>query len=326
MPLWREGERCPAAAEPDDLGDTRRTGSNTGKGAAAFGGRVRGGGQVRDKAGGGAGLVQRIIVLLCAAWLASCAHGGGAGGAGGCCASVERYPAWLVEALEPAAPVIGRIVGSIVWRDGYIPAAGGARRIADALRPLDILVTGSKGRLSNHAIPGHFVHFAVHLGSEAQLRRAGLWNDPRVVPHHAALEAGRVFIEADHRGVHLSTAETVLSADHVAVLRPQLAPQRRRRATGDFLDHAGSRFDFLFDSAEDVRLYCAELVCHLLPELRMPKRNVYGRSTIIPDDVVLRAARGQGLLRLVLYVRARPGKWEQASPADLVEDIARAWR
>lgn len=284
---------------------------------------------MRVLSGGRAGRGLRIIILLCMAWLAACAHGGGGQppdtGVAQCCANVERYPVWLVEALEPAAPVIGRIIGSIVWRDGYIPASA-AQRIGAELRPLDILVTGSNGRLSNHALPGHFVHFAVYLGTEPELRRAGLWNDPRVVPHHAELQAGRVFVESDHHGVHLSTAATVLEADHVVVLRARIGQRLRRRATGDFLDHVGSRFDFNFDSDEAERLYCAELVCHVLPELQLPKREVYARSTIIPDDVVLRAARGRGRLRLVLYVRARPGKWEQASADEVARDIAAAWR
>lgn len=168
---------------------------------------------------------------------------------------------------------------------------------------------------------------AVYLGSEAQLSRAGAWRDPRVVPHHARLRAGARFIEADQHGVHLSRSPIVLNTDRIVILRPtDLSAARKRRAIGDFLDHVGTKFDFNFDNANTDRLYCAQLVCHMLPELRLPSRTVYGRQTIVPDDAVLAAARGRLALRPALYARGRADGWELAPTGALIEDLARTWR
>ena len=64
----------------------------------------------------------------------------------------------------------------------------------------------------------------------------------------------------------------------------------------------------------------------MLPELRIPSRGVYGRETIVPDEIVLKAARGRLPLRPVLYVRGRPDGWELASSKVLIEDLALTWR
>lgn len=88
-----------------------------------------------------------------------------------CCASIERYPRWLVRVADPAAPVIGSAIAAVNWRHGLLaryPAAQ-AHLVRD-LRPLDILVTGHEGRLSNRLIPGHFTHALTYLGNERELR------------------------------------------------------------------------------------------------------------------------------------------------------------
>lgn len=276
-----------------------------------------------------------LFVLIAATWLAGCVHRPdgpswpASDGVETCCIDIdpETMPPWFIATIEPAAPVIGRVIGNIVWRDGYLARDDALQRIQAELLPLDVVVVSSKGRLSGHTLPGLFAHFATYLGTEADLRRAGLWNDPRVVPHHRAIRAGRTFIEADQYGVHLSRPDTVFNADRAVVLRPRgLSAARKRRATLDFLEHVGTRFDFNFDNADTSRLYCAQLVCHVLPELRLPSREVYGRRTIVPDDVLLQVARGRLPLSPRLYVRARAEGWEIASARILVADIARHWQ
>lgn len=276
-----------------------------------------------------------MLVIIAATWLAGCVHRPGApswpspDGVETCCIDIdpEPVPPWLVASIEPAAPVIGRVIGSIVWRDGYLLRDDAIGRIQAELVPLDIVVTSSKGRLSGQLIPGLFAHFAAYLGTEADLRRAGLWNDPRVVPHHRAIRAGRTFIEADRHGVRLSRPSAVFNTDRAVVMRPAgFSAARKRRATIDFLEHVGTKFDFNFDNADITRLYCAQLVCRVLPELRLPSREVYGRQTIVPDDVLLQVARGRMRLSLRAYIRGRPEGWETASARILIADIARHWQ
>lgn len=243
-----------------------------------------------------------------------------------CCVSAEKYPPWLVSLVEPAAPLVGRAIGSVVWRKGHLAGTSAQQEIAAALRPLDIVVVSSRGRLSGRMVPGLFGHVAIYLGTEEQLRRQGVWHDPRVVPHHARIRAGAVMIEADKKGVHLAAARRVLDTDRVAVLRPRLSGDRRSRAaTAAFFQHVGYRYDFNFDNATEERLYCAELASRIMPELAMPERTVYGRRTFIPDEIVAGAALGRARLAPVLYVRPRAGGWERASRDDLVADIAARW-
>lgn len=243
-----------------------------------------------------------------------------------CCVSAEKYPPWLISLAEPAAPAIGRAIGTVILRKGRLAGTTAQQEIVSALQPLDIVAVSSPGRLSGRMVPGLFSHVAIYLGTEAQLRRKGAWRDPRVVPHHAAIGSGAVFIEADRKGVHLSTARHVLDTDRVAVLRPRHSGDRRQRAAIAVLfGHLGSSYDFNFDNATEDALYCAELAGRAMPELGLPERIVYGRRTSLPDEIVAAAAAGRSRLAPILYVRPRGQGWEKASKARMVADIAARW-
>ena len=280
--------------------------------------------------------VRGYVLLLVTIALAGCIHQqqkptsmGAATFAGNlsqCCLNPEKYPAWLVDLVEPAAPLVGRTIAHVVWRQGYLANGMAQRAILSVLKPLDILVLSSKGRMSGHTIPGLFGHAAIYLGTETELRQMGAWDDPRIVPYQKRIRAGAMMIEADQDGIHLSPARFVLNADRVVVLRPHLTSNRRRREviTG-FVEHIGQRFDFHFDNASSERLYCTELINHVMPEAGLPARRLYGRQSTLPDEVVARAAIGKSNLNLVLYVRSLSPQWESASRRMLVADIASAW-
>lgn len=246
----------------------------------------------------------------------------------GCCRQLERYPKWMIRVLEPAAPLIGRTVAQVKWRRGYL--AGQPESFARArasLRPLDIIIVGNKGRLSGHLLPGYFTHGAAYLGDEKQLRSLGIWNDPAVRPHQAAIRAGRSVIESDQAGVHLSTLDKVLAADHLAILRPQLSCRdARRQVTRAFFAHLGEKFDFHFDSGEDRHLFCVEMIGHVIPGLNLPQREIYARKSIVPDEVLLQSVRGQLPLDLVLYLRGTRSTWQQRDERALIADIDAYWK
>lgn len=245
-----------------------------------------------------------------------------------CCRKAEIYPKWAVALVEPAAPAIGRAVALVRWRKGYIGHQPQAiANLERQLRPLDILVVANKGRLSGRLIPGLFSHGAVYVGNEADLRRLGIWNDPAVIPHRQAVRAGRTIIEADHRGVHLSPLSGVLHSDRVVILRPKLkCADARRRAIRDFFAHIGSQFDFHFDSREDGRLYCIELIGHVIGDLELPRRKFYGRQTAMPDEIVQQAAQGKLRLDVVDYVEAGRKGWRRGDRKSLLADIEGQWR
>ncbi|MFZ2103325.1 MAG: hypothetical protein WAU86_22460, partial [Oricola sp.] len=84
------------------------------------------------------------------------------GPAPSCCARPERYPAWLERLVEPGAPVLVPIIGSIEFRDGWLERHRDAQaHIAKRLRPLDVIAVVADGRAS--LVPGLFDHVAVYV-------------------------------------------------------------------------------------------------------------------------------------------------------------------
>ncbi|MDP3896494.1 MAG: YiiX/YebB-like N1pC/P60 family cysteine hydrolase [Mesorhizobium sp.] len=280
----------------------------------------------------------RLLLLVLMTTLAGCIHDtkdqttpqlkGAPAALAGCCGSAPAYPGWLIALADPFAPLVGRTIALVEFRKGHLaerPDAHGF--ILRRLQPLDIVLVSSDNRLTGTAIPGLFSHTTIYLGTEKQLRRLGAWNEPFIAPHRDAIRAGKVFIEADKKGVHLSLAEGVFDTDKAMVLRPRVGgPSCRRKALLRYFEHIGSRFDFRFNAAEGDRLFCAELVHHILPELDLPAARLYGRDTIIPD-VIAAAGLSRGTrLGFVAYVRGRRDGWESASASAAINDIAAAWR
>ncbi|WP_296766277.1 YiiX/YebB-like N1pC/P60 family cysteine hydrolase [Sediminimonas sp.] len=245
----------------------------------------------------------------------------------GCCANAESYPPPLVHLANPLAPVIGRIVGGVVMRKGYLAQPAAYAAAEDGLRPLDVLFVSSNGRLSGTMLPGLFSHAVIYLGSEAELKALGIWDDPALKPHHAAIRAGKTYIESSSPGVHLSDVEYVLATDAVAILRPPIKTRaRQREAVRDFARRIGSDFDFHFDNATDDKLYCAELAAKTMPEAEMPTRRLYGRQTIMPDDVVALAVTGRGKMDFVGYLRGTRTGWHRYDRETLIADMNMHWR
>lgn len=246
---------------------------------------------------------------------------------GACCAEPERFPPLLVNVVAPGAPVFGRIAANITGRHGHLHEDEAAiAHLMDVVRPLDIVLVGAKGRMSHNLIPGAFAHVAAHLGDERALRRFGVWDEPAVKAHQDAVKAGASFIESDQHGVHLSTARTVFDVDRVVILRP-IGPAARDRAGKlvDFFSHVGTRFDFHFNADDDTCLFCAELVNHVMPEAGLPKRRIYGRTMILPDEIVSAALRGRAPLQLVTYVRGTREGWTIGDADQLQADLEAAW-
>ncbi len=245
----------------------------------------------------------------------------------GCCRETEPYPPVLVALIEPFAPAFGNLVGGSILRPGYLADPAPQAAALKVVKPLDVVVLSSKGRASGNTIPGMFGHLALYLGTEAELRALGMWNHPTVVPHQAEIRAGAIFIEADRYGVHLSTPDIVLDTDRILLLRPQLAGNARRRevVTG-LMQRLGGKFDYHFDNATLDELYCAELVHIVMPELNMPTRIIYGRESILPDDVAAQAAVQVSNLRVAAYFRGEADGWNSADRPALVNDLGEFWR
>lgn len=244
-----------------------------------------------------------------------------------CCSNPERRPEWLVDLARPVAKPLGLTLAQFVWRKGHLFDQPEARAfVRKNLRPLDIMMVSSKGRLTGHTIPGLFGHAVIYLGSERELRSAGVWNDPAYAPHRKAIAGGKHFIEADWEGVHLSDENRVMNTDRIVILRPRVSrAARKAKALRDYSSSVGMPFDFRFDLDTPECTFCTELVRAVLPEINLPVTHVYGNHVVIPEAVIKAAHEGSARLEIITYVAGTKTGWEKRDRKQLAADIAAAW-
>lgn len=245
----------------------------------------------------------------------------------GCCADVEVYPEPLIRMVEPKAEDKPAFDTSLRVRPPYLlDRPGAAEFVLRHLRPLDILLTSDKGQVSGRLMVGYMTHSLVYLGTEAQLRAAGLWDHPDLVPLQARVRAGEIFYESTPPQVDLNPAERVLNVDAVSIWRPRLTRAEQRLALGRLLRERGKPFDRLMESRTSDCLYCAELLDIGFPELGLRHRLAYGHDVVIPDEIAADAIRGRVPLEFVGYVHGTAaGRVVSAPLSTLAATIAQYW-
>ena len=243
-----------------------------------------------------------------------------------CCTHLEHYPRWVAELARATAPTIGPVLGALRPRPGTLAQYPEAQaRLMARAQPLDLLLTSNKNRVSGRIIPGRFTHVAVYLGDEAHLRRLGLWTDPLVTPHHAALRAGRLFIESEFDGTTLLSPPDMFDTDLVALIRPTgLTRARQRRATRLLFSRLGSPFNFRFDLAACDCTFCTQLVDQAMPWLDLPRRRIYDTETILPDDIAV-ATLERRHMALVGYLRGTRSGWQAGGRDAVIRDMNAYW-
>ena len=243
-----------------------------------------------------------------------------------CCDNAEFYPPPVMKLADPLMPLLGPVFGNVVFREGYLEKPSARQAIEARLQPMDMLVLSSKNRLSGKTLPGLFGHAVIYLGDEASLRRSGLWNDPRITPHHADIRAGKTYIEADTNGVHLSDATHALATDALAILRLKSGCGTDRCAPAEVIETLGRDYDFRFEGEDHSKLYCTELAQIALPGHEMPKRRLYDYNLILPDDVVALAIAGRSPMKLVSYFSGTADKrWHESGRKGLLRDMKGWW-
>lgn len=241
-----------------------------------------------------------------------------------CCDWNVPYADWAVDLADANSETL-RHVGEIQLRSGYLVRHPKASAIVESrLEPMDLVFMHSENRVSGLLIPGQFTHGAVYLGTEAQLRAAGLWSLPELAPYRDQIAAGAVFLEAVDGGVRLAGKEIVLDTDAVVALRPM--GMSRRAALKRGLAQMGVPFDMRFDVADPSELFCAELIALMYPDAKIPHNIVPGRETILIDAIVAGGVSGDLPFAPVVYVEATAnGGSRVLSKADLAQDIRREW-
>jgi hypothetical protein len=212
--------------------------------------------------------------------------------------------------------------------------------LAGTIKAGDILLEKSGFRLTDLAVPGHFGHSGIWLGTEQELTALGVWEDPRLqrLPRTsqerllATIRRGEAVLEALRDGVVLNSLEHFINVDDLALLRPRMNENPARRAeTRDAIvtamTHLGKSYDFGFDVHSRARIVCSELSfqSYTQPEFRWPKMRTLGKYTITPDEVAQRvfpfSGEDTGPLRLILFYQ--DGNRAVADQSALLERFGR---
>ncbi|HBZ44239.1 MAG TPA: hypothetical protein DEO85_09335 [Maritimibacter sp.] len=242
-----------------------------------------------------------------------------------CCHDPERYPEWYVEWAKSASDTLTPLLGRVEAKPGALS------RHPDALsalmaraRPFDVVTVSNKARKSGTIIPGHFTHVGLYLGTESQLRKAGLWSHRALAPLQADIRAGRTVAEAQAQGIRMVAPDTILNTDGAALIRPELTTRERTEAAAVLTQYLGTTFDPFFDLCTEDTVACNELLARALPGQAYPLRHVYGAQMIIPDDVVAKAIRRDGA-EVVAYVYSDGPNWHDAGIRAVMAHIRAFW-
>jgi Permuted papain-like amidase enzyme, YaeF/YiiX, C92 family len=200
--------------------------------------------------------------------------------------------------------VFGNTIGLVETRKGYLLRLPQPERaaIAASMEPLDVVLEKTPFRLTDRFIPGHYGHVAVWVGSEAQLTRLGVWNDPAVVPYQAMIRDGHSMVEALRPGVQISTLEQFLNIDDLLVVRhTNLTDAERREYVLNAFHQIGKDYDFNFDVETDRRIVCSELAYVVFKREEWPTSRALGRYTISPDNVAVKALSRNPFTPVLMY-------------------------
>ncbi|MDR0735667.1 MAG: hypothetical protein LBF51_02340 [Zoogloeaceae bacterium] len=206
------------------------------------------------------------------------------------------------ESAHFSSMLFGNTVGLVETRHGKLYQQSAIEKdVASVLRAGDILLEKTPFRLTDAFIPGHWGHVAIWIGTEAELKELGLWEHPLVVPHQAAIRAGRGVVEALRSGVEINTLARFLNVDDLAVVRMVDLPlEKKRTALLETLRHVGKAYDFNFDVESTDRIFCSKLIYLAYGDTGWPTSRFLNRFTISPDNIAQRAAETQGPLAPVL--------------------------
>ena len=175
-------------------------------------------------------------------------------------------------------------------------------QMASEMKPLDILLEKTPFRLTDQFIPGFYGHVALWVGTEEELKEAGVWDHPVVKPHQKAIREGHHIIEALRPGVQINTLDHFLNIDDMLVLRDESLSEAQRK---EFLIRAfqqiGKDYDFNFDVETDKEIVCSEIVYVVFHNIDWPTEKALGRHTISPDHVAAKVFDGGQLKPIMIY-------------------------
>jgi hypothetical protein len=206
------------------------------------------------------------------------------------------------EGVSLFSMVFGNAVGLVETRKGKLYKKGDVLTdVSGNLQAGDILLEKTPFRLTDKLIPGYWGHAAVWIGTEAELKELGIWQNPLVVRYRDEIREGRLVVEALRSGVEMNTLQHFLNIDSIGVLRKtDQSREGRANTVLQALRQVGKPYDFNFDVESKERVYCSKLVYLSFSGIDWPTKKSLGRTTFTPDDVAIKAAK-DGPLQLVTF-------------------------
>ncbi|NVN89831.1 MAG: Poxvirus G6 [Desulfuromonadales bacterium] len=199
--------------------------------------------------------------------------------------------------------VFGNAVGLVETRKGKLYKKGDVLAdIGGILKAGDILLEKTPFRLTDKLIPGYWGHAAVWIGTEAELKELGIWNNSLVMRYREEIREGRLVVEALRSGVEMNSLQHFLNIDSIGILRkPDQSREARASTVIQALRQVGKPYDFNFDVESKERVYCSKLVYLCYSGVDWPTKRSLGRTTFTPDDVAIKAARSNALQVVAFY-------------------------
>jgi uncharacterized protein YycO len=217
------------------------------------------------------------------------------------------------EGVSLFSMVFGNAVGLVETRKGKLyKKKSVVSEVKGTLRAGDILLEKTPFRLTDKLIPGYWGHAAVWIGGEAELKELGIWDHPLVAKHRREISQGQLVVEALRSGVEMNTLDHFMNVDSLGIMRkPAAGREERARIVIQALRQVGKPYDFNFDVESKERVYCSKLVYLSYSGINWPTKRSIGRTTFTPDDVAIRAVKGQDLELVTFF---HDGRKIAASP------------
>ena len=237
-------------------------------------------------------------------------------------------------ATRLTSKVFGTSVGVFEFRDGKLNDLPKEKykTLVSRMKPLDILLEKTPFRLTDQFIPGYYGHVAVWVGTERELKEAGVWNELpdyykiareryayQGPPFQKMIRQGRHIIEALRSGVELNSLRQFLNIDDLAVLRPRecredqpslqpcLSQSDKREYLIEAFKQIGKEYDFNFDVNTEAQIVCSELAYRTFLKVDFNTTKTLGKHSISPDQVALKALQEDDFFYPVLmYFDGKP--------------------
>ncbi len=211
------------------------------------------------------------------------------------------------EITNNVSKLFGNSIGIVQTRDGLLKHNREVlKSTLDELKPLDVLLEKTPFRLTDKLIPGYFGHVAIWVGTEQELRDAGLWEHEVIKPYQKDIRKGCCVLEALRDGVQIRQLSHFMDIDDMAILRCNaLDKSEKKETTIRCFRQIGKEYDFNFDVETIDKIVCSELVYQTFTSLKWPTEKVLGRMTISPDNVANKAYLKDGFDLVSLYINGK---------------------